>query len=183
MLPSIDTSNQNLAILPAGGSAASRKVDSEHSAKVINPRAVETYKSSKSGVEESSLEVAENNNNEKRAEKARAAKATEVRARSTQDQVEINLALSPEERDVFSTALTSEETLSPEEKATLKKASERLTKFINDAVSKNGERRDRVEKAMTEWYSRISKNELKGPSDLIQLLHSAASGGLDEMYE
>lgn len=186
MLPSIDTTNQNLAILPAGGNAPSRKVDFEHSAKVINPRAADIYKSSKSGAEETSLEVAENNIIEKRAEKARNAKATEVKTRSTQDQVEINFTLSPEERDVFNAALTSEETpppLSPEEKATLKKASERLSKFIEGAVSKNGERRDRVEKAMTEWYSRISKNELKGPSDLIQLLHSAASGGLDKMYE
>lgn len=97
-----------------------------------------------------------------------------------QDRVEINFSLSREERDAFVTAFSSKQdpaVMSEEEKATLRKASERISSFIDDAIARNTDNRERVEKAMKEWYSRITHGE--SPADLVDLLRKAAMGNLD----
>ena len=102
--------------------------------------------------------------------------------REDQDRVELNFHLTREEREAFATAFSSKqnpETMSPDEQETLKKASERISKYIEEAVTRNSDSRERVEKAVGEWYSRLTRGE-QSPFDLINLLRQAAMGNLDE---
>lgn len=101
-----------------------------------------------------------------------------------QDRADLKFRLSAEERDAFQAAFDAKQdpaTMSPEERETLKKASERISKFIEEAAAKSADNRERVEKAVSEWYSRLSKGEREGPIDLINLLRQAAMGKLDDL--
>jgi hypothetical protein len=98
------------------------------------------------------------------------------------DQVELNFHLTLEERDAFQAAFGSKQNpdvMSPEEKETLQKAAERISSYIDEAIARNSDNRERVEKAVGEWYSRLTKGESK-PMDLINLLRQAAMRTLDD---
>lgn len=112
-------------------------------------------------------------------------KATETfPAREQRDQVDIHFTLSREEREAFAAALSNRKNpdgeMTEEEKQTVQKASERITKFIDATIARNQQSREKVEKAVSEWYSKLSRDEPSGPFDLIQLLREAAMGNLDE---
>lgn len=101
---------------------------------------------------------------------------------ATQDQAEINFQLTREERDVFLNVMSGREeagAMTEEEQTTLQKVSERIEKLIEDADAKDSERAERLEKAVKEWYNRLSNGKHKAPVDLIRLIHQAAMGVAD----
>lgn len=111
------------------------------------------------------------------------AKKSETGIRQVKDQVEINFSLTREEREAFTTAFSSKQDpakMSEEENTTLKAASERISKFIDEAISRNSDNRERIEKVMGEWYSRMTQGK-QGPVDLVNLLRQAAMGNLDDL--
>lgn len=168
MLPTIDTINPGV-----GGGVPPRRPEAE--------KAVEAYKtpSVRENPEEGRISrIADSR------EQVQALKSKNESTDRGMDRVEINLQLSREERDAFQAALASKQdpdSMSSDERETLKKASERITKFIEDTVARNADNRERVEKAVSEWYSRLSKGERDGPIDLINLLRQAAMGNLDDL--
>ncbi len=100
------------------------------------------------------------------------------------DSAEINFSLTQEERDAFINAFSSKQdpaTMTEEERSVLQQASERINKYIDEAIANNTEKRERVEKAVREWYSSIAKGEDQGPTDLIHLLRKAAMGQLSDL--
>lgn len=106
-----------------------------------------------------------------------------TRILQSKDKADINFTLSREERDAFIAAFSSKQdsaSMTNGEKETLKKASERISKFIDEAITRNSDNREKVEKAVGEWYSRITKGE-QGPMDLIELMRKAAMGTLDNL--
>lgn len=163
MLPKVDSINQ--AVPPAANYEAPVKPDAEKPVEAVSPKA-----------------------DEKQEAKSRRSATEAIPAREQperRDQVEIHFALSREEREAFAAALSSQgnpaETMTEEEKRTVQKASERITKFIDDTVARNQKSREKVESAVSEWYSKMSRGEPRGPFDLIQLLRAAAMGNLDEL--
>ena len=102
--------------------------------------------------------------------------------KSVQDSVEISFYLSREERAVFAEAFANGKNpadMTEKEKSVLQQASERISKYIDEAIAKNSENRDRTEKAVREWYSGIVKGDDKKPVDMLQILRRAAIGQLD----
>lgn len=107
-----------------------------------------------------------------------------VRGRT--DQTELGFTLSADEREAFIDAFVDRKSpaeMSPEEKDTIQKASERITNFVDETIARNNGKREQVEKAVGEWYSRISRGELDSSTDLINLLRLAATGDLDKLWE
>ncbi len=117
----------------------------------------------------------------KAAERAEKKSATEVR-----DRVEFNLQLTREERDAFAVAFAAEEEeraeLTAEEREVVRKASERIVKYLDESIARSKENREKMEKAVGEWYSRLSKGESWGGTDLLQLFRRAAAGEFDDLY-
>jgi len=141
-------------------------------------RAVDAYK--KNGTEI----IARTDFIEKRLEAAKEAETAKsgALARDRKDKVELNLTLSREEREAFATAFSGHaKEMTPEEKSVLEQAAERLSAFIEEAITKNADNRERVEKAVSEWYSRLSRGEPRTSDDLIRLLRQAAMGDLDDL--
>lgn len=98
------------------------------------------------------------------------------------DQAEINFQLTRDERDVFLNAMSGREDpqeMTEDEQNTLQKVSERLEKLIEEATAKETERVERLERAVKEWYSRLSNGKHKAPADLIRLISQAAMGVVD----
>lgn len=158
MLPNIDQVNSQNAI----SAALPRRHENE--------KGTEVYKAA---------QAAENARAKAAAEPAPARPIEQER-----DQVEISLSLTREERDAFRAALSSKQNgleMTKEEKSTLKEAAEKISGFIESVVAKNADNRERVEKAVGEWYAQLSKGEPQGPADLINLLRQAAMGTLDDM--
>lgn len=168
MLPTIDHMSPGRA---ASGSAVLRRADVE--------KALEAYKTNQP-------------DNPRTGEKAKKAEAlpearkspADAKVPAGQDQAEINFTLSREEREAFVSAFNSRQdpaAMSDSEKETLRKASERISKFIDDAISRNSDNREKVEKAVGEWYAKMTKGEQQGPTELITLLRQAALGNLDNL--
>lgn len=168
MLPTIDTTN------PGVGSVTPQpRPEAE--------RVAEVYRTSRA---EERPEARKGARIDDRGDSYQASRAKTEAVGASADQVEINFQLTMEERDAFLAAFSSKQdpaTMSPEEKETLQKASERISKYIEEAISRNRDNRERVEKAVGEWYSRMSRGERDGPADLVQLLRQAAMGNLDDM--
>lgn len=155
MLPNIEFYNQ-----AANGAVQVRNPEPE--------KAIETAK------------AAAEKGNEAAAANAQSAKTADNREK--RDQAEINFSVSREERDAFMAVFSEKQdpaAMSPEERETLRKASERITKFVEEAIARNASNRERVEKAVGEWYSRMTNGEHRGPTDLVDLLRQAAMGNLD----
>ena len=99
------------------------------------------------------------------------------------DEVRLALSLSPEERRVMLSVFDEGEdagSLSKEERETLRDAAERISKYLDEAMARSRNDRERVEKAFGEWFSRLTKGERQGPLDLINLLRQAAMGTLGD---
>lgn len=101
------------------------------------------------------------------------------------DRQEFNLTVSYEERDALYNAFAPEmagSSLSDAEMETLKKVTERITKFIDAAMAKSSENREKVEKAVGEWYSMIVNDKPRSPTELIRLLREASMGNLESPF-
>ncbi|MDR2390291.1 MAG: hypothetical protein LBE84_01230, partial [Planctomycetota bacterium] len=86
--------------------------------------------------------------------------------------------------DVLIAAFSGEKTalrdLSESEKDTLKRVSERISKFIDQTLARNNSKRERVEETLEKWFSRLTMGERQGPFDLINLFHAAAMGTISD---
>lgn len=105
-----------------------------------------------------------------------------------QDQVELNFSLTRDEKEAFVNAFSKKQdpaTMTEEEQETLKKAAERISKFVEETIARNTSKRERVEKAVAEWYDKLSQGETEGerPTDLLSLLRKAAMGTLGGFWE
>lgn len=98
---------------------------------------------------------------------------------AARDSAEINFQLTLEERDVFLNAMSGQEdpaSMTPEEQTTLQKVSERIEKLLEEAEGKSADRVDRLDKAIKEWYNRLSNGKHKAPADLVRLIRLSALG-------
>lgn len=123
---------------------------------------------------------------EKMIEASDESKNPKAEVKKDKDRVEINLALTREERDAFVSAFNNKQEpleMTEEEKEALRNASERISKFIDEAIARNSDNRERVEKAVGEWYHMITKGEHQRPTELITLLRQAAMGNLGAIGE
>lgn len=183
MLPNIDNVNTTASTSGvATQSTTQKRSDTDRVAQAMHAKSVEAYKSNQSTPDPTN--AAEKTAASRKVDKVEPSKGTEARQKN--DQVELNFSLTREERDAFINAFAEKQdpaTMTEEEKENLQSAAERIAKYVEETISKNGERRERVEKAVGEWYSRISKRELEGNFDLIDLLRKAATGQLDTLWE
>ena len=110
------------------------------------------------------------------------------RAVKDQDQAHLDFALSQEEKLAFSRYLEDkdngenvEETLPEDSQNVMKTAAERITKAIDETIARNTESRERVEKAVSEWYNSLSRGESDGerPRNFIEILRAVAMGKFD----
>lgn len=178
MYPNIDTPNLNV---PAGGGWQGAPKTPEY--KTDAPVAPETPRVKS---EKGTTRVAEKT---APAEKAAASGAVSGRKKPgeataiPQDQATFNMSVTREERDALVAALSGGDeakSLSQEEKETARAAADRISKHLDDAMAKNAESRAKVEKAVTEWYAKLSRGEQRSATELIDLLHKAAAGLLDQ---
>ncbi len=182
MLPNIDKVAASSSPPGATATTQQKRSETDQLIQAVNARSAEAYKTQQPVSDQAS--ATEKSFTTARVDKTDTKVKTDPRAK--QDQVELNFSLSLEERDAFISAFSNKQdpaTMTKEERDTLESAAERITKFVEETVAKNSERRERVEKAVSEWYSRITKRELEGPFDLVDLLRKAASGQLDKMWE
>jgi hypothetical protein len=96
------------------------------------------------------------------------------------DQAEINFQMSREEREVFLSAMSGREEvseMSEAEQEMMERATERLDKLIEAASARDTASRERVDKAVKEWYLRLS-NGKQPPADLLTLIRQSAAGKL-----
>lgn len=173
MLPTTETVNPNT---PVGENIHPRRQETNYIAEAYRTSKVD---SKSSGVSERTSAVAEIH---KRGQSKAKPKTDTVNL--NQDQVELNFSLSHEERDAFISVFSGKQapaTMTEEEKDTLQKASERISKYVEEAIAKNKERREHIELAVSEWYARISKGDRQEPMAFINLLRAAAMGDLDEL--
>ncbi len=101
---------------------------------------------------------------------------TEVR-----DQAGINFQMTREEREVFLSAMSGRERvseMSENEQKLVEKTAERLEKLIEAADTRDAAKREKLDKAVKEWYIRLA-NGRQPPTDLITLIRDAAAGKLD----
>lgn len=101
---------------------------------------------------------------------------TEVR-----DQAGINFQMTREEREVFLSAMSGRERvseMSENEQKLMAKAAERLERLIEAADARDAASREKMDKAVKEWYIRLA-NGRQPPADLISLISDAAAGKLD----
>ncbi len=98
------------------------------------------------------------------------------------DQAEINFQLTREERDAFLNAMSGQEDpseMTEQEQSALQRASERIEKLLEDATTRQTDRTDRLDKAIREWYSRLSNGKYNAPPDLILFIQQAAAGNMN----
>ena len=100
------------------------------------------------------------------------------------DQAEMAFSLTAEERDALVKTVAAARRdesaeLSPQEQETLRQTAERIAKAVDETIAKNNDKRQFVEKAVSEWYTKLSNGEAVEPFELIKLLRDAAVGKLD----
>lgn len=94
-----------------------------------------------------------------------------------QDKAEINFQLTREEREVFVNALSGKEDpseMSEREQTVLQKTAERIEKILDEARTFDTESRERLDKAVKEWYTRLSNGKHEAPADLLSLIRKAS---------
>ncbi len=115
-----------------------------------------------------------------------AAKSATARSNNAKDQVDLHFSMTQEEKVAFSRYLATREEdgssvfLTDEDRDLMQKAAERIVNAIDETIAKNHESRQRVEKAVSEWYSQLAKGESRDSFGFIQLLRDAAMGKFDE---
>ena len=172
MLPNVDPVTQGTS---SGGTAYLRRADYPQLAQAEIP--------------EATAEKAKESNASQALGKSNNADANAKAKNSiweNKDQAELNFSLTREEKEVFVNAFSKDQdpaTMSEDDQETLQKAAERISKFVEEAIAKKAENRKRIEKAVSEWYDKISNGEGKGPAELIHLLHQAAMGTLGDFWD
>jgi DUF4097 and DUF4098 domain-containing protein YvlB len=109
---------------------------------------------------------------------------TESVSKAVRDEASLALALTQEEKAVLLAVFSEGRTpasLTPEEKDAFHLASERIQDLIDQTLTRSQSHKARIEKALEEWFSRLTQGKNQGPLDLINLFHQAASGELDRM--
>lgn len=107
---------------------------------------------------------------------------TGIYQKPAQDQAEINFQLTREERDAFINAISGQENpkdMTEREQTALQRAAERVEKLIEEATTRSTDRGERLDKAIKEWYSRLTNGKHKAPADLVRLIQQAAAGNLN----
>lgn len=109
--------------------------------------------------------------------------------KTAKDQVELQFSLNQEEKAAFTRYLKNREQdaeaaaeLRKEDQELMKKAAERITKAADENIAKNEVTRQRVEKAVSEWYSVLTGDDeeaKRSPVGFIQILRQIALGKFD----
>ncbi len=97
------------------------------------------------------------------------------------DQAGINFQMTREEREVFLSAMSGRERvseMSENEQKLMEKSAERLEKLIEAADARDAASREKLDKAVKEWYIRLA-NGKQPPGDLLWLISQAAAGKLE----
>lgn len=188
MLPNIDPTT-NAANVGAAVQPQVKKTESDKAIEAYNsnasaaPRVKSADEQVQSGGAVRRKEAREAQRAVEGAPVARTGKSkTDTYLRQGQDQAEINFQLTREERAVFLGAMSGQddpEQMTEQEQGTLQKAAERIEKLLEDATTRKTDRTDRLDKAIKEWYSRLSNGKHKAPADLIRLIQQAAAGDLN----
>lgn len=111
------------------------------------------------------------------------AKAAEAKA--AKDAAELIFTLTPEEQQAFRRYVSSREegndatVLDQNDYELVEKAAERIAKAMEETIAMNQQSREKVDKAVSEWYSLLSKGESKSPFELVNLLRAVAMGKYD----
>ncbi|MCD8350246.1 MAG: hypothetical protein LUC93_06510 [Planctomycetaceae bacterium] len=182
MLPKID---------PAAAAAANVGATQQQARRVEVDKVLEAYKASAATkVDERRVG---NVGNEAR-EAARTAETTpgtqpvRTRTGSTdvlkrgEDQAEIAFQMTREEREVFTSYVSGEETIdqmSEAEKRMLERVAERLERLIAEADTRTETGRKRMDLALREWYQRLAGGK-QSPEHLIDLIQMATQGRMDD---
>lgn len=98
---------------------------------------------------------------------------------SARDSAEINFQMTLEEREIFLSAMSGQEDptdMTQEEQTVLQNVSERIEKLLEEAETKSTDRGDRIDRAIKEWYNRLSNGKHKAPADLVRLIRLSAMG-------
>lgn len=100
------------------------------------------------------------------------------------DQVELNFALNQDEKIAFGRLFADRKDEEPdiftqEDQELVKKAAERITRAIDEVIAKNTKTRERVEKAVSEWYSALAGGEPTPPLQFLNILRQVAMGRYD----
>lgn len=117
-------------------------------------------------------------------------KTDQTDPKSKQDQVELQFALTRDEKAAFSRYSASREEgednksafVSDEDRKRMQEAAERIATAMEEQIAKNNQSRQRVEKAVTEWYSILSgddRDAKTNPLAFIGILRDAAMGKFD----
>lgn len=174
MLPNMDP--VQVGAVAGGGQAAVLRLETDFYVK----KASEAYRGATR-----EAESAEKGGKAARAELAAAVENKQVppNVYAPRDEAQFGFRATPEERDALVAAFSGggdAKSLTKEEKDKLKSASGRITRLIEEAVAKSADSRERTEKALSEWYSRLSQGETPR-ADLLKLLRQAAMGEFDEI--
>ncbi len=97
------------------------------------------------------------------------------------DQAEINFQMTREEREAFLNAMSGQEDpsdMTEQEQTALQRAAERIDKLLENAATRQTDRGDRLDKAVREWYSRLSNGKAP-PPDLLVFIRQAAAGNMN----
>lgn len=168
MLPNIDPTTPSVAV---GAGAQTRRPEMEKVAEAYNTnQAKDSISYEEGGVKRSSTDVM------KRLATPEARNRVAANQRP-QDKAEINFQLTREEREVFVNAISGTEDpseMSEREQSVLQKAAERIEKMLDDAQAYDTESRERLDKAVKEWYTRLSNGKHQAPSDLLSLIRKAS---------
>ncbi len=179
MLPNID---------PAAASPAANVGATQQTRRVEVDKALEAYKASATPKVEERRVGREAREAARTAEAATATQQVRTKTGSTdvvkrgEDQAEIAFQMTREEREVFTSYISGDETvdqMSEAEQRTLERVSERLERLIEEADARSETGRKRMNLALREWYQRLAGGK-QSPENLIDLIQMATQGRMDD---
>ncbi|MDR3211873.1 MAG: hypothetical protein LBU79_08155 [Planctomycetota bacterium] len=106
-------------------------------------------------------------------------------SRTVSDQVELRYTLSTEESEAFSRYFANRDESgksalpSPEDQEVIQKAAERISHALDGVINKNLQSQERLDRAISQWYSDIASGSVERPTHLIGLLGQLAMGKFD----
>lgn len=168
MLPNVDPTTPSVAV-GTGSQARRPEVD----------KVAEAYRVAKVNEQIQNDEAAGPRSPENTVRKAAGVRESNTRtiAQRAKDSAEINFQLTREEREVFVNALSGKEDpaeMTEQEQTILQRTAERIEKILDEANALDTENRERLDKAVKEWYTRLSNGKHEAPGDLLTLIRKAA---------
>lgn len=120
-----------------------------------------------------------------------AQKTEQADPQAKQDQVELQFALTREEKAAFSRYLASRDEgeddtsafISDEDRERMQEAAERIANAMEEQIAKNNQSKQRIDRAVSEWYSVLSGDDREAktnPLAFIGFLRDAAMGKFDD---